>query len=83
MQYQSSAKKELTINNRKFEYFDLNSIDNELVRTLPYSLKILLENLLRHEDGINDWDTAFELAFNIYLDIINLLLELLEAMGNS
>ena len=27
--------------------------DNELVRTLPYSLKILLENLLRHEDGIN------------------------------
>ena len=26
MQYQSSAKKELTINNRKFEYFDLNSI---------------------------------------------------------
>ena len=53
MQYQSSAKKELTINNRKFEYFDLNSIDNELVRTLPYSLKILLENLLRHEDGIN------------------------------
>ena len=53
MQYQSSAKKELTINNRKFEYFDLNSIDNELVKTLPYSLKILLENLLRHEDGIN------------------------------
>ena len=38
---------------------------------------------LRHEDGINDWDTAFELAFNIYLDIINLLLELLEAMSNS
>ena len=38
---------------------------------------------LRHEDGINDWDTAFQLAFSIYLDIINLLLELLEAMGNS
>src|SRR5579863_2188435 len=38
--------------------------------TLPYSLKILLENLLRHEDGVNitaaqvralaDWDPAAE-----------------------
>src|SRR5579863_1389249 len=38
--------------------------------TLPYSLKILLENLLRHEDGVNitaaqvralaDWDPAVE-----------------------
>jgi len=28
----------------------------------------------------NSWDTAFHLAFTLYLDIINLLLEILEAM---
>ena len=32
---------------------------------------------------MNNWETAFELAFALYLDIINLLLEILEAMGNS
>jgi FtsH-binding integral membrane protein len=30
----------------------------------------------------NNWDSEFELAFMIYLDIINLLPERLEAMGN-
>ena len=30
----------------------------------------------------NNWDSAFELAFTIYLDIMNLLLEILEAMDN-
>lgn len=33
--------------------------------------------------GMNNWETAFELAFSLYLDMINLLLEILEAMGNS
>jgi len=33
------------------------------------------------ENGVNDWNTAFEIGFSIYLDVINLLLELLEAMG--
>jgi FtsH-binding integral membrane protein len=28
----------------------------------------------------NKWDTAFEIALSLYLDIINLLLEILEAM---
>ena len=32
-------------------------------------------------NGINDWNTAFNIGFSIYLDVINLLLELLEAMG--
>tara|TARA_B100000029_G_scaffold513999_1_gene615272 strand:+ start:957 stop:1898 length:942 start_codon:yes stop_codon:yes gene_type:complete len=30
----------------------------------------------------NNWDVAFQLAFHLYLDIINLLLELLQAMGS-
>ena len=33
--------------------------------------------------GVNDWNSAVEMAFILYLDIINLLLEILEAMGNS
>jgi FtsH-binding integral membrane protein len=33
------------------------------------------------ESGINNWQTAFEIGFAIYLDVINLLLELLDAMG--
>ena len=31
-------------------------------------------------DSSNDWSTAFDIALNLYLDIINLLLEILEAM---
>ena len=31
--------------------------------------------------GVNDWQTALQIAISLYLDIINLLLELLEAMG--
>ena len=33
--------------------------------------------------GINDWSTALNMAISIYLDILNLLLEIMEAMGNS
>ena len=32
--------------------------------------------------GVNDWGTALNLAISLYLDIINLLLEILEAMGD-
>ena len=31
-------------------------------------------------DSSNDWSTAFDIALNLYLDIVNLLLEILEAM---
>ena len=50
-----------------------------------FSVFLLVDfNLLRKKSdfGINDWDTAFNLAFQIYLDIINLLLEILDAMSN-
>ena len=48
------AKKTLTVGNRKFVYFSLTAAEkNGLagISRLPYSLKVLLENLLRHEDG--------------------------------
>ena len=43
----------IDINGKHYEIYNLSAIDNKNVKTLPYTLKILLENLLRHEDGIN------------------------------
>ena len=40
-----------------------------------------LKNL--NDIGVNDWSTALNMAISIYLDILNLLLEILDAMGNS
>ena len=34
------------------------------------------------DQGLNDWNTAIDLAFSIYLDIINIILYYLEAMGS-
>jgi FtsH-binding integral membrane protein len=49
-----------------------------------FSLFLLFDfNLIaKGEYMSNDWDSAFELAFTIYLDMINLLLEILEAMDS-
>ena len=45
------SRAQLTVNQQTYEIFRLNSVNN--IDRLPFSLKILLENLLRHEDGIN------------------------------
>ena len=57
----------LKVGSKQYRIFKLNSVD---AKTLPYSLKILLENLLRTEDGANitadhinalvNWDPAAE-----------------------
>ena len=36
-----------------------------------------------NDQGVNDWGTALRIAVSLYLDIVNLLLELMEAMGSS
>jgi|TARA_B110000008_G_scaffold61749_1_gene61571 aconitate hydratase len=43
----------LELNNKNYEYYKLDAIEDNKVKLLPYSLKILLENLLRFEDGVN------------------------------
>ncbi|MEE8348869.1 MAG: aconitate hydratase AcnA [Acidobacteriota bacterium] len=60
----------LKVNGEELEYFSLTSREGQLgnLDHLPFSLKILLENLLRHEDGeavkaediqaMIDWDPA-------------------------
>ena len=67
----------LKVGARSYEIFSLKALPHDKVARLPFSLKILLENLLRFEDGINvtrndieallNWDPkaapAHEIAF--------------------
>jgi len=60
------AKATLSAGGGKYEIFRLGALDQAKCARLPYSLKILLENLLRNEDGLTvkredidailDWD---------------------------
>jgi aconitate hydratase len=62
-----NAASTLKVGDKSYKIFKLDSVD---AKTLPYSLKILLENLLRTEDGANitqdhinalvNWDPAVE-----------------------
>jgi aconitate hydratase len=57
----------LKVGDKSYRFFNLNSVDS---KTLPFSLKVLLENLLRTEDGANitadhvkaivNWDPSVE-----------------------
>ncbi len=47
------ARSSLDVGGRPFEVFRLDALQEGFdVARLPYSIKILLENLLRHEDGV-------------------------------
>src|SRR5260370_24045340 len=48
-----NARTTLTVGAQKYEILGLNALKGRKVDRLPYSLKILLENLLRFEDGVN------------------------------
>jgi aconitate hydratase len=44
----------LNVNGQEFSYFSLARLGQQYdISRLPFSLKILLENLLRHEDGVD------------------------------
>ncbi len=47
------ARTTLEVGAQKYEIFALNALKQLNVGRLPFSLKILLENLLRFEDGVN------------------------------
>ncbi len=47
------ARTTLACGSNNFEMFSLAALKDRKVDRLPYSLKILLENLLRFEDGVN------------------------------
>jgi len=46
------SRKTLTVGSQKFEYFSLPSLIGFDLAKMPFSMKIFLENLLRHEDGM-------------------------------
>ncbi|MEI6476462.1 MAG: aconitate hydratase AcnA [Actinomycetes bacterium] len=62
------SKSTLTLSGKSYEIFDISGIEG--AHDLPFSLKILLENLLRTEDGANitaehikalaEWDPSVE-----------------------
>src|SRR5690606_32243999 len=48
-----STRSRFELNGRSYTYFSLPELGRKFdISHLPYSLKILLENLLRHEDGV-------------------------------
>src|ERR1700681_667036 len=47
------ARTTLSVGAQQYEILGLNALRDHRVDRLPYSLKILLENLLRFEDGVN------------------------------
>ncbi len=47
------ARTSWQVGSRTYEIFSLAALRGQDVRRLPFSLKILLENLLRFEDGVN------------------------------
>jgi aconitate hydratase len=47
------ALSQLSSGGDSYAYFSLAALPKEHVKRLPYALKILLENLLRKEDGVN------------------------------
>ncbi|HEU4592226.1 MAG TPA: aconitase family protein, partial [Steroidobacteraceae bacterium] len=71
------ARSTLKVGDRSYEIWRLDALPQDKVARLPYSLKILLENLLRFEDGVNvtradieallNWDPqavpSYEIAF--------------------
>jgi aconitase A len=71
------ARSTLAVGERSYQIWSLASLPQDKLARLPYSLKILLENLLRCEDGVNvtradieallEWDPAappsHEIAF--------------------
>jgi aconitate hydratase len=47
------ARADLTVGDRTYEIFRINALaDRYDIARLPYSIKVVLENLLRHEDGL-------------------------------
>jgi len=78
MQDSFSVRRTLSVNEKNYGYYSLPALGENIdISRLPFSLKILLENLLRHENGVDitrsdiealaNWDPlakpATEIAF--------------------
>jgi aconitate hydratase len=55
------AKSTLKVGSKSYSYYSLKALEPKFdISRLPYSYKILLENLLRHEDGENTTQAEIE-----------------------
>ena len=65
MQDSFSVRRTLSVNDKNYSYFSLPSLGEKIdISRLPFSLKILLENLLRHEDGVDITHSDIEALAN-------------------
>src|SRR5215469_3889482 len=77
------ARSTLQVGDESYEIFRLDAVEGSA--RLPYSLKILLENLLRHEDGVSvraedvralaEWDAEAEPSKEIAFAPARILLQ--------
>lgn len=77
------AKSELTVGDKSYEIYRLDAVEG--YERLPYSLKVLLENLLRNEDGtlvtpdqvraVAEWDPAADHGAEIQYTPARVLLQ--------
>ena len=77
------ARSDLTVGGKNYEIFRLSAVPGS--ERLPYSLKVLLENLLRNEDGtlvtadqvraVGDWDPTAEHGAEIQYTPARVLLQ--------
>ncbi|MDU0477730.1 aconitate hydratase [Staphylococcus chromogenes] len=77
------AKQTLTVGEKSYDYFALNAVEG--MEKLPYSLKVLGENLLRTEDGANiteehikaiaNWDASAEPSIEIQFTPARVLMQ--------
>jgi len=66
-----NARAELQVGDRTYGYYRLDALaDRHDIGRLPFAYRILLENLLRHEDGVNT--TAADIAALAGADLRNL-----------
>ena len=47
------ARSTLKVGDKEYQIYRLDALEGTNQQRLPFSLKILLENLLRHEDGVD------------------------------
>jgi len=60
-----SVRDTLEVNGKRYAYASLTKLGQRFdLKRLPYSMKILLENLLRHEDGIDVTSKEIEAVAN-------------------
>lgn len=60
----SSTEKELSINGKNYRFHSLRNFDPAIIERLPFSIRILLENIIRNHDGFSITDDHINTLVN-------------------